>query len=384
MKLKRLPEDFQVEELSDFPPLGGDYALYVLTKRSMGTPEVVEALCRRWRIPQERVGWGGLKDRYSLTRQFVTIRHGPRRNLRQKSFELAYLGQAPRPYKRSDIAANRFEIVLRDLPDRSAAAAESALADAARDGLPNYFDDQRFGSLGESGEFTAAAWCAGDFERALWLAIADPNMHDRPKERRRKQLLREHWGRWAEVIPALEGSPRMSALRHLTVNSTDFRGAFARIPGLLRGLYLSAYQGHLWNRVLGELLRRTCRPEQLLQVRLRTGEVPFPRTLDTAQRQSLSAAIVPFPSARARIEGPMKELVESVLAGMNLRMDALRIRYPSENFFLRGQRAAMFTPGTVSHELEPDDLYPGKHKLRLRFELPRGCYATILVKRLTA
>ncbi len=383
MKLKRLPEDFQVEELSDFPLDGGDYALYRLTKRSMGTPEAVEALCRRWRIPEARVGWGGLKDRHALSRQFLTIRHGPRRGLRQKSFEVAYLGQVPRPFLRRDIAGNRFEIVMRDLPERAAAAAECALAEAARDGLPNSFDDPRFGSIGESGEFTAAAWCRCDFDRALWLAIADPNVHDRPQERRRKQLLREHWGRWAEVLPALEGYARLGSIRHLVANPADFRGAFARIPGLPRGLYLAAYQGHLWNRVLCELLRRTCRPEQLLPVAMKAGEVLFPRNLDAAQRQSLSSAIVPFPSARARIEGPMKELVESVLAGMNLRLEALRIRYPSENFFLRGQRAAMFTPGNISHELEPDDLYPGKHKLRLRFELPRGCYATILVKRLT-
>ena len=30
-----------------------------------------------------------------------------------------------------------------------------------------------------------------------------------------------------------------------------------------------------------------------------------------------------------------------------------------------------------------DELYPGRHKMTLNFDLPRGAYATILVKRLT-
>ena len=34
-------------------------------------------------------------------------------------------------------------------------------------------------------------------------------------------------------------------------------------------------------------------------------------------------------------------------------------------------------------ESEADELHPGRRALRLRFELPKGSYATILVKRIT-
>ncbi len=383
MKLKRLPEDFQVEELSEFTPQGGEFALYTLTKRSMGTPEVVEALCRRWRIARHAVAWGGLKDRHSLTRQFLTIRHGPRRDLRQKSFELRYRGQADRPFGQADIAANRFQVVMRDMSGSAAEAACLELVEAARDGLPNYFDDQRFGSLGETGEFVAAAWCAGDWERALWLALADPNEHDRPRDRRQKQLLREHWGRWSEARTILGPAQRRTVVAHLADHAGDFRGAFARIPDVIRGLYLSSFQGHLWNRALARLLRGSCRPEQLAAVTLRTTEAVFPRGLDEAQRQALSTAMLPLPSARAKVEGPMKNLLDDTLAELGLPMEALRIRYPGDSFFSRGQRPAMFTPGGLTRQVEEDDLYPGRRKLSLRFDLPRGCYATILVKRLT-
>ncbi len=75
MKLKSLPEDFQVEELSEFLPDGGPYAAYRLTKRGLGTPEVVAAIARRWKIDRRHISVGGLKDRHALTTQWITIYH---------------------------------------------------------------------------------------------------------------------------------------------------------------------------------------------------------------------------------------------------------------------------------------------------------------------
>src|SRR5262249_36687288 len=81
-----------------------------------------------------------------------------------------------------------------------AAAARPAgpLTALPRDGLPNYFDDQRFGSVAPGSGFIAQAWLRDDAERALWLAIAEPNPSDRPDIRKEKAILSDRWGRWAE------------------------------------------------------------------------------------------------------------------------------------------------------------------------------------------
>ncbi len=180
MKQKRLPEDFQVEELTNFLPSQGPYALYRLTKRGMGTPEAVQALEKRWRLVPGQVSLGGLKDRYAVTTQWITIRNGPRRNLKQTNLELVYQGRADRPFQPKDIAGNRFHLVLRGLSHEELTRAGRAFVEIERDGLPNYFDQQRFGSVGRSGDFIARAWCAEDHERAIWLVLADANPHDRP------------------------------------------------------------------------------------------------------------------------------------------------------------------------------------------------------------
>lgn len=387
MKLKRLPEDFQVEEIADFPANGGAYALYRLTKKSLGTPEALELLGRRWNVARQRISYGGLKDRHAVTRQFVTIRGGQKRNLREKLLEVAYLGQADRPFTSRDIAANRFEIVIRDLSEQAAAAAVQALEAVGRAGLPNYFDDQRFGSVGQSGEFIARAWCRGDYERALWLALADPNEDDRADERDQKRILRENWGRWKECKAALARSHRRSIVTYLAdkpPENPDYRGAFARLKIDLRGLYLSAYQSHLWNQMLAATLRTRISSEHLADVSLKLGPLPFflePSSTELAELRTLD---LPLPSARLHLdEGPLLELIREILAREGLELRELRVKYPRDSFFSKGNRAAVISVPNIAHEVSADDLYPKRRKLKLRFDLPRGSYATILVKRIT-
>ncbi len=80
MKLKCMPEDFRVEELPDVTPgERGPYTFYRLTKRSLGTLEAIEAICRRWNLAGSQVRYGGLKDRHALTIQYLTILRAARR-----------------------------------------------------------------------------------------------------------------------------------------------------------------------------------------------------------------------------------------------------------------------------------------------------------------
>lgn len=384
MKLKRLPEDFQVAELSAFGTTGGPFACYRLTKRSQGTPEVIEAILRRWNLARGQVGYGGLKDRHAVTVQYVTVKNGPRRDLHEKSFDLVYLGQAQRAFGPQDISGNRFRITLRDLTPDAERQARTALEQASQGGVPNYFDDQRFGSLGQSGEFVAQPWCLGNYERAVWLALADPNSHDRPDEREQKRLLREHWGDWKTCKGALARSHRRSIVTFLADRPGDFRGAIARVRIDLRGLYLSAFQSALWNRILGQWIRRICPAEGLSDVRLESGAVPFFRSLEPDQIAALRSTTLPLPSARTKLEpGPIADVVTDVLREAGLELRQVRVKYPRDSFFSKGNRAAAISLGQVTEFAETDDLHPGRRKLTLGFDLPRGSYATIVVKRLT-
>jgi tRNA pseudouridine13 synthase len=388
MKLKQRPDDFQVEEITDIRPgTAGPFALYRLEKRGWSTPDALAALRRRWRVEPRRLSYGGLKDRHAHTVQFLTVFHGPRRNLRHHDVTVTYLGQVGAPFTAQDIAGNRFHLTLRDLDGAALPEVERRLGRVAAEGLPNYFDDQRFGSVsGEGGEFIGRLLVRGRFEAALRLALTEPYEYDRAEQKQEKRLLTAHWGEWERLLELLPRGHARSLVDYLRGHPGDFRGAAVRLRPELRGLYLSAYQSHLWNRMLSHWLRAHCPPDRLRPVRLRLGEVPFPEGLDAPLHEGLAALQLPLPSVRLKLEpgDPRAEAVEAVLAEEGLALRDLQVRGVRELFFSRGERAALCRPRQLTFQAAPDELRPGRHKLLLHFELPRGCYATLLVKAATS
>ncbi len=385
MKLKRRAEDFQVEEL----PIvrGGDrgrFTFYRLSKRGLGTLEAIEAICRRWNIAGGRLNYGGLKDRHAVTVQYMTILDGPPREMHQTHFDLEPLGRLVHPYGPAHFRGNRFVVALRDLSSRAVDRGLAALGELPRDGLPNYFDDQRFGSVGFDGGFIAQAWLTGDHERALRLAIAEPNASDRPETKVEKETLRELWGRWPEAKARLGRSHARSLVTYLVDHPTDFRGAFARVRRELRSLYFSAFQSHLWNLLLARLIERTTRPEQRILIDFKLAALPIHRGLDPEQAETLAGWRIPLPAARTPLpEGPGRDLALEVVGELGLTWDDIRVRHLKDVFFSKGVRPALFFAENLTHAVAPDELEPGRKKLRLAFDLPKGAYATLVVKRLT-
>ncbi len=62
----------------------------------------------------------------------------------------------------------------------------------------------------------------------------------------------------------------------------------------------------------------------------------------------------------------------------------MRVRHLKDVFFSKGSRPALVFPEKLEANLVDDKLYPGKRAAELSFELGKGSYATIMVKRITA
>lgn len=385
MKLKVIPEDFQVDELPIVKPIAaGRFTFYRLTKKGIGTPEAIETIRRAWNLAGSQVSYAGLKDRHAFTVQYLTIAGGPNAPLSQSSFDLEPLGFLPFAYSSQGFRGNRFTIVMRDLSTEAAERAISSLEALGRDGLPNYFDDQRFGSVGASGEFFAESWLRGNYERALWLAIADPNAHDRPGVRDEKAIVRDNWANWPDTKAKLDRSHTRSLVTYLVDHPDDFRGALARLNRTVRSLAFSAYQSHLWNVAVSRLLGENARPDQLAWYEFETARLPFPMQLDGEQRRQFASWSIPLPCARTRLtDSTVDATLSRVVAERGLEWNALRIKHMKDLFLSKGVRAARFVPDKLSHEVSQDERYPGRQKIRLSFELGKGSYATIVVKYLT-
>lgn len=387
MKLKQHPEDFRVEELTAATAGdAGEFALYRLDKTGWTTPDALAAVRRRWNIDFRRLSYGGLKDRHAITSQHFTVFRGPKRNLTHERIAVTYLGQRFEPFAAQDIAANRFTITLRSMSDTGVSQSVGALAEVESCGLPNYYDDQRFGSVGDPPTFIAKEMVLGRFEAALKLALAAPYEFDRREAKREKATLNAMWGDWPTLKAKLPRGHARSLVDYLVTHPTDFKGAVARLRPELQGLYLSAYQSYLWNRMLALWLGRVVGVANLASVELKLGRVPVPVRVPGDKQGEWDALALPLPSSRVKpVAGALwSEIAEEVLKGEGLSLAELRIRGMEKPFFSKGKRAGCVRPANLTHAADSDDLNPGKQKLTLTFDLPRGSYATMLVKRITS
>lgn len=387
MKLKQRPDDFRVDEIPSVSPgAAGAFCFYRLEKRGWTTPDALAAVRRRWKVDNRRLSYGGLKDRHAHTIQFFTIHNGPERGLEHGTFTVTYLGRVAEPYSSEHVRANGFDVTLRHLAAGALARAEAALPEIADVGVANYFDDQRFGSVTDGRSFVAREMVLGNFEHALRLALAAPYEHDRAESKREKAILNARWGDWATCKAELPRSHARSIVDYLVHHPTDFRGACARLRPELQGLYLSAWQSHLWNRFLDRWLRDRLAPEQVISIRLKTGEVAMPRAMPPEVRSEWDALSLPLPSARLKLDpaAPWAGVVQAVMAEEGIPLDQMRIRGLQRPFFSKGDRRAKVNVSNLRWSAGPDELNRGRQKLELRFELSRGSYATMLVKRLTA
>jgi tRNA pseudouridine13 synthase len=386
MHIKQKPEDFRVEELTNCQPdKTGDYAFYRLDKRGWTTPDAMQIIRRRWKIEVRRVSIGGLKDRHAETIQYLTIYRGPQRKLTHSNLQLTYLGQVPQAYRSEHIDANRFAVTIRAMTAEQIGAALRALEEVLEVGVPNYYDDQRFGSVAHGGSFLAQQIILGEYEAALQSALTAPYASERAAQKKEKATLRQHWGNWPYCQQHLSSGPARNIVEYLAAHADDFRGALERLPPELRSLYLSSYQSHLWNHMLVDWLSDHVPAKDLTPVALRLGEVPMPRRLNADLLGQLRTLELPLHSARNHLDDsdPRKPYFDRILAEEGLTLEQFKLKGFRNLFFSKGERAAWCFPQNLEARNAKDEEHPNKQKLTLRFDLPRGSYATLVVKRIT-
>ncbi len=434
MTIRRTPQDFLVDELlsDDFARAitpearsPGDHVVYRLTKESRTTPESVSALARALGVPSDHVAYAGLKDKHARTTQFISV---PSRSLSGVAASArplagwggdgAFVGYSPEPISSEAITGNRFRLMVRGLDrkgsdemDRRAAlltpAGESSLL------VLNYFGDQRFGSARHGRGWVATRLLEGDFENALRLAIGTPSRHDVGQTKRFHQLASTQWGRWEQLARSLPRVPERRAIEVLA-RGGSFEEAFGALPAFLQALYVEAHQSHLWNEIARRLARR-------MLAEAGAGLSPIEKRARDGTTRLVPAAgpgmlVTPglfgemhFPPARAVGEvwreidlptlAPSTTLdplwrgeAESVLADEGLTLKGLRIPRVRRPFYGAAMRPLFVRAANVTlSPMEPDDLArPARARKRdsqefkraIGFDLPRGAYATVVLRAL--
>jgi len=270
---------------------------------------------------------------------------------------------------------------VRDLERAEAEALGQRLAEAAVQGIPNYFDEQRFGSRTAQGDFPGRRILLRDAEGALRAYLAEPQAGDPPEVRRFKREAARRWGDWRYLLEAAPcPSNFRSILTFLCDHPDDFRRALNLVTPRLLSLYLAAYQSLLWNRIAARYLKAQLgEPAGTVDV---AGE-PLPLFAAMAARLPADTAI-PLPHHRACYDDPLlADIVARVLTGEGLSLLDLKPRLLKRAYLSRGTRALCLFPTDVGASKPlPDERFPGRWKVQVRFTLPPGSYGTLVIRAL--
>ena len=321
-------ESFVVEEIPAYVPVGsGEHTFCWIEKRDLTTHEAIRRLGRGLGVNDRDIGYAGLKDRHATTRQWLSVPGVTPEAAQAVVVDGLRVLEAKahgNKLRMGHLKGNRFEVVLVELGPGEAAGLQDKLAALARDGLPNRFGEQRFGAAGDNVE----------------TALAVLRRQRREPDRRKRELL-------------------FSALQSAVFN---------------RALELRAARGGLLQLLEGDVLKKG-----------ESGGLFVTTDLVTDAARVAAREVVPtgpLPGNR-EIEPPLgtaaRALEDEALAAVGVGRDELAVLGRN----LPGARRPVVVPlelGTPA--LEVLDAAEKAETVRLRFQLPAGSYATVLLETL--
>ncbi|MFO1051235.1 MAG: tRNA pseudouridine(13) synthase TruD [Planctomycetota bacterium] len=386
MKLKDAPGDFRVRETLDFvEDPQGPYFIHRLRKEKLDTLEAIRLIADRLRIDRTRIAFAGLKDRQGVTEQWISI-EGERLDWRDRGIEVRFVGRSTEPITSKLSRGNEFAIVVRSLGRQEHERMEERLPVVEKQGFTNYFDDQRFACLRHGQGFPMKDVLLGRYERALHALIATPSPTAITGDVKLKKLLDRNWGDWQACQAIARGPVWHRLFEHLLIRPDDFHGALELLPQRTKLIHAYAYQSYLWNRAVDQLLKKDVPGYRQIRIRTEAGALVSFKRLADDQVQRLQRMRTPLygPGGDGADE-PFAIAMRQVLRDAHLADDAFLQNRVSGMVLKEEPRALLVLPRHLRvSEPERDENYAGRRKVELRFGLPRGSYATMLVKHLFA
>jgi tRNA pseudouridine13 synthase len=324
------PERFIVEEIPAYAPSGeGTHTFVWIEKRGLTTFDAIARLAKAFGVPDRDIGHAGMKDKHATTRQWLSVPGiDPARALAFAGDDAVRVLEAanhPHKLRLGHLKGNRFEVVLTGVAtDEEISALRSRFADLSARGVPNRYGDQRFGID------------AGNIARGL--ALLRGERQERDKRKRRLML---------------------SAVQSAVFN---------------RALELRATRGALTTVLLGDVLKKT-----------ETGGL-FASTDPAVDQQRVDAGEViptaPMPGGR-EIEPPPGTPARALEDEAIGAVGATREDFERVGRELPGARRPVLL-ALADASLSDEPLTNGNTRaVRLRFTLPAGGYATVVVAAVT-
>ena len=411
--IKSIPADFVVREVTNRTEgAEGKHLIAELTKENWETHAVVHELSKRLRVSRNRIGFAGTKDKFALTTQKISlwdITEAELDRVRITDVSLKVLGRSDKAVALGDLHGNEFSIVIRNLEgekEEIRARLEALTAElAAQGGILNFFGVQRFGTQRPITHTVGRYMIQGDVKGAVLAYLRDifPEESEEIKEARRLCQTGEYKACLKQMPVFLRYERAM--LNELVRGGEElrddarFRAALAVLPRNLQKMFVHAYQAYLFNLIVSLRLEHGLPFNEAM-----VGDVvcyhdelglPEPERVERVTAAKVDAINRLIRHGRAFVTAPLigsetafAEGAEGELEREVLQAEAVRVRdFQLDNLpdlSSTGNRRPILVPVAVKlTELREDERNPGRWSVKLEFFLPKGSYATVVLREYT-
>ncbi len=374
-RIKQRIEDFVVEEI---PPRKSaeennkpesDYLIFWLEKFNWDTNQILKLIAKKLHISADRLKIAGTKDKRALTRQRISLWDPDKKlenalkEIRIKDIKIYNIARGDK-LNLGKLEGNRFVIIIRDiaLQEEEIKNRVEKVFEEMKEGIPNIFGPQRFGETRPITSSVGKEMLKGIFENAVKIYLADYFEREPEDAKKARRLLSENWN-IDGFMKALETFPyrlknERSMLFYLQEHPNDFAGALRRLPKRLRKMFLNAYQAELWNfaaeKYYAEAKRKN---EKDIKIPL----VGYDTELDE--------------------DDPLHKKLIIMLKKDKIRLADFAIKGMPELKCFGSYRSLMLLPkGLKILNVSNDEFNPGKKAVQISFQLPKGSYATIVLR----
>lgn len=385
--IKEELEDFIVEEIPLYQPCGeGEHVYFRIEKRDLSTPEAIRILSHRLGRNIADFGYAGLKDRKGITTQTVSlggITVEDVLDLELRNIRILSAERHLNKLRLGHLRGNHFRIRIRGVSADADELVQPVLARIEELGLPNYFGPQRFGNRGDS-HWIGRAFLLKDSRAAIRRILGHPSSTEKnPAVVAARYLFLQF--RWREALERFPGSYReeKKLLTYLLRVGEKYKRAARLVQRNIMRLYFSAFQSYLFNTVLEERMRSAGGdPGRLFEgdvAHRHDDGVTFYVEDPAAEQERLKKFEIsptgPMFGKKMRIpRGYAGEVESGVLGGQRLRHEDFH--HLQQGWRLAGGRRPLRVPVTqLSRHLDAEGMV-------LEFFLPRGSYATTLLREL--
>jgi len=330
--IKERPEDFLVEEIPHFVyQESGTYTILKLKKTNYTTEDVISMLAKLLHKPLRSFSYAGAKDKKAITTQCISIKNCTATRIEQiktklpQNVTVELTGFLDRPISTGMLTGNKFTIVVRNVPTKFTLKEPTSMI--------NYYDEQRFST---------------DNVKVGLLLLKKQFLEAA------KQL------RWQDVR------------EYLAISPTDGVGALQRLPRKLLTMYVHAVQSKLWNEVVSDYLDEHYKCKN---VSYAEGTLAIPT--ETVPNKN-----IPLFGVGVTIPNYVEAEYTNIVSKYGLTREDFIIKQLPDATSTGADRNLVVPIKDFKAEQANDDKHIGMHKYTLSFTLPKGSYATMLIKQL--